>query len=198
MKRGDLEFDSFEQLVRDSLASDAVPADDFTARLMEQVRRTPQQRAKKQPRTMKVLAALAACLVIAVAIPLAMPKGSAKSSNMAPAAPDAASPQEQMLFATGADSGNHDTSADIAADRDDEPRQKNDVWEPVTLVGQDAEEARRVLDSMGIEPLEETAYDGGTALHYELTAEQTSQLGEVIDALYGAEDGIILILEVDA
>ena len=197
MKRDDLEFDSFEQLVRDSLASDAVPADDFTARLMEQVRRTPQQRAKKQPRTMKVLAALAACLVIAVAIPLAMPKGSAKSSNMAPAASDA-SPQEQMLFAAGADSGNHDTSADIAADRDDESKQKNDVWEPVTLVGQDAEEARRVLDSMGIEPLEETAYDGGTALHYELTAEQTSQLGEVIDALYGAEDGIILILEVDA
>lgn len=197
MKRDDLEFDSFEQLVRDSLASDAVPADDFTARLMEQVRRTPQQRAKKQPRTMKVLAALAACLVIAVAIPLGMPKGSAKSSNMAPAAPDA-SPQEQMLFVTGADSGNHDTSADIAADRDDESKQKNDVWEPVTLVGQDAEEARRVLDSMGIEPLEETAYDGGTALHYELTAEQTSQMGEVIDALYGAEDGIILILEVDA
>lgn len=197
MKRDDLEFDSFEQLVRDSLASDAVPADDFTARLMEQVRRTPQQRAKKQPRTMKVLAALAACLAIAVAIPLGMPKGSAKSSNMAPAASDA-SPQEQMLFVTGADSGNHDTSADIAADRDDKPRQKNDVWEPVTLVGQDAEEARRVLDSMGIEPLEETAYDGGTALHYELTAEQTSQLGEVIDALYGAEDGIILILEVDA
>lgn len=197
MKRDDLEFDSFEQLVRDSLASDAVPADDFTARLMEQVRRTPQQRAKKQPRTMKLLAALAACLAIAVAIPLAMPKGSAKSSNMAPAAPDA-SPQEQMLFAAGADSGNHDTSADIAADRDDEPKQKNDVWETVTLVGQDAEEARRVLDSMGIEPLEETAYDGGTALHYELTAEQTSQLGEVIDALYGAEDGIILILEVDA
>lgn len=197
MKRDDLEFDSFEQLVRDSLASDAVPADDFTARLMEQVRRTPQQRAKKQPRTMKVLAALAACLVIAVAIPLAMPKGSAKSSNMAPAASDA-SPQEQMLFAAGADSGNHDTSADIAADRDDESKQKNDVWETVTLVGQDAEEARRVLDSMGIEPLEETAYDGGTALHYELTAEQTSQLGEVIDALYGAEDGIILILEVDA
>ena len=197
MKRDDLEFDSFEQLVRDSLASDAVPADDFTARLMEQVRRTPQQRAKKQPRTMKVLAALAACLVIAVAIPLAMPKGSAKSSDMAPAAPDA-SPQEQMLFAAGADSGNHDTSADIAADRDDEPRQKNDVWETVTLVGQDAEEARRVLDSMGIEPLEETACDGGTALRYELTAEQTSLLGEEIDALYGAEDGIILILEVDA
>ena len=197
MKRDDLEFDSFEQLMRDSLASDAVPADDFTARLMEQVQRTPQQRAKKQPRTMKVLAALAACLVIAVTIPLAMPKGSAKSSDMAPAAPDA-SPQEQMLFAAGADNGNHETSADIAADRDGEPRQKNDVWETVTLVGQDAEEARRVLDSMGIEPLEETAYDGSTALRYELTAEQTSMLGEVIDALYGAEDGIILILEVDA
>lgn len=209
MKRDDREFDSFEQLLRDSLASDAVPADDFTARLMEQVRRTPQQRAKKQPRTMKVLAALAACLVIAVAIPLAMPKGSAKSSDMADMdmAPEAAMQDtngqsgEGALFAAGSDTGRQyeEENAEYAVGIG-EPRQKSDACETVTLAGQDAENARQVLESMGIAPLEDDMDipHGDGALVYELTAEQTALLGEVIDALYGAEDGIILILEVDA
>lgn len=42
---------------------------------MEQVRRTPQEKAKNRPYK-KILAAVAACAVIAVAIPLVMPHGS--------------------------------------------------------------------------------------------------------------------------
>ena len=49
MNREERENDVLEQLLRESLASDAEPAEDFTARLMEQVRRTPQEKAKKQP-----------------------------------------------------------------------------------------------------------------------------------------------------
>ncbi|MGM9545206.1 MAG: hypothetical protein ACI3VI_01380, partial [Vescimonas sp.] len=73
MNREERENDVLEQLLRESLASDAEPAEDFTARLMEQVRRTPQEKARRQP-YQKILAALAACVVIAVAIPLVMPR----------------------------------------------------------------------------------------------------------------------------
>ena len=46
MNREERENDVLEQLLRESLASDAEPAEDFTARLMEQVRRTPQEKAR--------------------------------------------------------------------------------------------------------------------------------------------------------
>ena len=82
----DTEYDVFDQLLEDALASDAVPSDDFTVRLMEQVRRTPQERPRHMRPALKALAALAACAVIAAAIPLAMPRmGSAADSSAAAA-----------------------------------------------------------------------------------------------------------------
>ena len=56
----DTEYDVFDQLLEDALASDAVPSDDFTARLMEQVRRTPQERPRHMRPALKVLAPLTA------------------------------------------------------------------------------------------------------------------------------------------
>ena len=50
MKDNERENDIFDELLRDALASNAAPSDDFTARLMEQVRRTPQEKPlRKQP-----------------------------------------------------------------------------------------------------------------------------------------------------
>ena len=97
MNREERENDVLEQLLRESLASDAEPAGDFTARLMEQVHRTPQDKARKQP-YQKILAALAACAVIAAAIPLVMPR----ASNQAATSADSAAP-EMWEEANGAD-----------------------------------------------------------------------------------------------
>ena len=49
MKHNEWENDGFDELLRDALASDAAPSGDFTERLMEQVRRTPQEKAKTVP-----------------------------------------------------------------------------------------------------------------------------------------------------
>lgn len=49
MKHNEWENDGFDELLRDALASDAAPSGDFTERLMEQVRRTPQEKAKNRP-----------------------------------------------------------------------------------------------------------------------------------------------------
>ena len=70
MKNNERENDVFDELLRDALASDAAPSEDFTARLMEQVRRTPQEKPLRKQPVIKLLAAVAACAVIAVAIPL--------------------------------------------------------------------------------------------------------------------------------
>ena len=99
MKHNEWENDGFDELLRDALASDAAPSGDFTERLMEQVRRTPQEKAKNRPYK-KILAAVAACAVIAVAIPLVMPHGNSTASA------DNAAPMMDMT----ADDGAYDLS----------------------------------------------------------------------------------------
>ena len=106
MKHNEWENDGFDELLRDALASDAAPSGDFTERLMEQVRRTPQEKAKNRPYK-KILAAVAACAVIAVAIPLVMPRGNSTASadNAAPmmdmTADDGAYDNEYMTSGAG-------------------------------------------------------------------------------------------------
>ena len=60
MKNNEQKDDVFDELLRDALASDAAPSEDFTARLMEQVRRTPQEKPLRQQPVIKLLAAGAA------------------------------------------------------------------------------------------------------------------------------------------
>ena len=60
MKNNERENDVFDELLRDALASDAAPSEDFTARLMEQVRRTPQEKPLRKQPVIKLLAAVAA------------------------------------------------------------------------------------------------------------------------------------------
>ena len=196
MNRKERENDVLEQLLRESLASDAEPAEDFTARLMEQVRRTPQEKAKKQP-YQKILAALAACAVIAVAIPLIMPR----ASNQAATSADSAAP-EMWEEANGADTADNqlvystaptnDSEEDFDAAGQQDRKQDYGAGDTVTLTGQEAGVAREALEAMAVEPV--SAGDGSVV--YDLTREQAAALGETVEALHDIDGGVTLILEV--
>ena len=196
MNREERENDVLEQLLRESLASDAEPAEDFTARLMEQVRRTPQEKAKKQP-YQKILAALAACAVIAVAIPLIMPRmGSQNAVSADSAAPEmqeeangADTADDRLVYSTAPTNGGEE-DFDTAGQQD--RKQNFGAGEAVTLTGQEAGEAREVLDAMAVEPV--SAGDGSVT--YDLTREQAAALGETVEALHDIDGGVTLILEV--
>ena len=74
------DFDKFDELMRDALASDETPSSDFTRRVMAQVAATPQARPTRRPFPyLKVAAAAAACLVLVYVgtLPLRMRAGSA-------------------------------------------------------------------------------------------------------------------------
>lgn len=188
----DTEYDVFDQLLEDALASDAVPSDDFTARLMEQVRRTPQERPRHMRPALKVLAALAACAVIAAAIPLAMPRmGSAADSSAAAA--DTADVMDGAVKQYAADDAENNMMMGSAPDGDaaDRKEKSGDTPETVTLTGADAQKAQSVLADMSLQPFDQE--DSATV--YELTAEQAAALGEQVDALYGIEGACTLILE---
>ena len=196
MNREERENDVLEQLLRESLASDAEPAEDFTARLMEQVRRTPQDKARKQP-YQKILAALAACAVIAVAIPLIMPRmGSQNAVSADSAAPEmqeeangADTADDRLVYSTAPTNGGEE-DFDTAGQQD--RKQNYGAGETVTLTGQEAGEAREVLDAMAVEPV--SAGDGSVT--YDLTREQAAALGETVEALHDIDGGVTLILEV--
>ena len=196
MNREERENDVLEQLLRESLASDAEPAEDFTARLMEQVHRTPQDKARKQP-YQKILAALAACAVIAVAIPLIMPRmGSQNAVSADSAAPEmqeeangADTADDRLVYSTAPTNGGEE-DFDTAGQQD--RKQNFGAGEAVTLTGQEAGEAREVLDAMAVEPV--SAGDGSVV--YDLTREQAAALGEPVEALHDIDGGVTLILEV--
>ena len=200
MKHNEWENDGFDELLRDALASDAAPSGDFTERLMEQVRRTPQEKAKNRPYK-KILAAVAACAVIAVAIPLVMPHGSIEAGayNAAPmmnmTADDGAYDNEYMT--SGAPSGDREpadsqqkVTEDAKNGADDLPL--IDADQEITLVGQDADDAKAALDEMGIQP---TAAEN-SSYTYDLTEQQAQELGKTVMALYSVEGNLILVLEV--
>ncbi len=196
MNREERENDVLEQLLRESLASDAEPAEDFTARLMEQVHRTPQDKARKQP-YQKILAALAACAVIAVAIPLIMPRmGSQNAVSADSAAPEmqeeangADTADDRLVYSTAPTNGGEE-DFDTAGQQD--RKQDSGAGETVTLTGQEAGVAREALEAMAVEPV--SAEDGSVT--YDLTREQAAALGETVEALHDIDGGVTLILEV--
>ncbi len=200
MKHNEWENDGFDELLRDALASDAAPSGDFTERLMEQVRRTPQEKAKNRPYK-KILAAVAACAVIAAAIPLVMPHGSIEAGA------DNAAPMMDMTADDGAYDNEYMTSGAPSGDREPADSQQKIAEEPkngmedlplidadqeITLVGQDAADAKAALDEMGIQP---TAAEN-SSYTYVLTEQQAQELGKTVDALYNIEGSLALVLEV--
>ena len=207
MKNNERENDVFDELLRDALASDAAPSEDFTARLMEQVRRTPQEKPLRQQPVIKLLAAVAACAVIAVAIPL-VTGGMGSSAADQAASADSAAPEaamnnaddraggdNQMVYSTfpNTDStgGAPDDGLNSQLKQDEVPRD-NENLQTLTLAGQDAKDAKAALDAMNIQPTE-TETD---RYIYVLTEQQAQELGNTVDALYGVEGSLTLILEV--
>ena len=203
MKDNEWENDIFDELLRDALASGAAPSDDFTARLMEQVRRTPQEKPLKKQPVVKILAALAACAVIVAAIPLLMPRMGSSAADCAEPeaamnnADDRAGGNNQMVYSTFPDTdstgGAPDDGLNSQLKQDEVPRDShNDSVQALTLVGQDAKDVKAALDEMDIQPAE---IEGGSYT-YELTEKQAQELGKTVDALYGVEGSLTLILEV--
>ena len=210
MKDNERENDIFDELLRDALASNAAPSDDFTARLMEQVRRTPQEKPLEKQPVVKILAALAACAVIVVAIPLVTGSmGGAGAAFDRAASADCAEPEaamnndddraggdNQMVYSTFPNTDSTGGAPDSDGQLDTNLKQNiapdSKTVQALTLVGQDARDAKAALDTMDIQPTEiETS-----RYIYDLTQQQVQELGQTVDALYGAEDGLILILEV--
>ena len=141
---------------------------------------------------LKVLAALAACAVIAAATPLAMPRmGSAADSSAAAA--DTANGLGGAVKQYAADDAENNMMVGSAPDGDaaDRKEKSGDTPETVTLTGADAQKAQSVLADMSLQPFDQE--DSATV--YELTAEEAAALGEQVDALYGIESPCTLILE---
>ena len=208
MKNNERENDVFDELLRDALASDAAPSEDFTARLMEQVRRTPQEKPLRQQPVIKLLAAVAACAVIAVAIPL-VTGGMGSSAADQAASADSAAPEaamnnaddraggdNQMVYSTfpNTDStgGAPDDGLNSQLKQDEVPGSENETVRTLTLAGQDARDAKAALDEMDIQP----AKTENGRYTYVLTEQQAQELGRTVDALYGVEGSLTLILEV--
>ena len=206
MKNNEQKNDVFDELLRDALASDAAPSDDFTARLMEQVRRTPQEKPLRKQPVIKLLAAVAACAVIAVTIPLLMPRGGAAFDQASSA--DCAAPEVEL---NGADEEPRSTEggsiyltdeptvgngmSDGSQDNSENWKQMTGSAEPVqalTLTGQDAVDAKAALDAMDIQPNAEE----NSLCYYDLTEQQAQELGKTVVALYDIDGSLILILEV--
>lgn len=210
MKDNERENDIFDELLRDALASDAAPSEDFTARLMEQVRRTPQEKPLKKQPVIKILAALAACAVIAVAIPLVTGSmGGAGAAFDQAASSDCAAPEaamnnaddraggdNQMVYSTFPNTDSTGGAPDSDGQSDTDLKQNiapdSETVQALTLVGQDARDAKAALDEMDVQPAK-TETD---RYIYVLTEDQAQELGNTVDALYGVEGSLTLILEV--
>lgn len=207
MKNNERENDVFDELLRDALASDAAPSEDFTARLMEQVRRTPQEKPLRKQPVIKLLAAVAACAVIAVAIPL-VTGGMGSSAADQAASADSAAPEaamnnaddraggdNQMVYSTFPNTDSTGGAPDDGLNsqlKQDEVPSDNENLQTLTLAGQDAKDAKAALDDMDIQPDAEE----DSRCYYVLTEQQAQELGRTVDALYGVEGSLTLILEV--
>ena len=118
-------FDEMDKVLREALASEALPSDGFTDRVMARVAETPQQR-KAPPAARKWLVTAAACLVVAAAlIPLLHSGGLHKGSNM------------QAVFSDSADENSAerlapDNAMDGATPSDREAQQKSDAGKDIT------------------------------------------------------------------
>ena len=155
-----------------------------------------------------LLAAVAACAVIAVAIPL-VTGGMGSSAADQAASADSAAPEaamnnaddraagdNQMMYPTvpepDSTGGAPDDGLNSQLKQDEVPGSENETVRTLTLAGQDARDAKAALDEMDIQPAK-TENDRYT---YVLTEQQAQELGRTVDALYGVEGSLTLILEV--
>ena len=130
-----------------------------------------------------------------------MPHGSIEAGA------DNAAPMMDMTADDGAYDNEYMTSGAPSGDREPADSQQKIAEEPkngmedlplidadqeITLVGQDAADAKAALDEMGIQP---TAAEN-SSYTYVLTEQQAQELGKTVDALYNIEGSLALVLEV--
>lgn len=109
-------FDEMDKVLREALASEALPSDGFADRVMARVAETPQQR-KASPATRKWLVTAAACLVVAAAlIPLLYSGGLHKGSNMQAVFSDSAAPDSDTAPAAADENSAERLTPDNAMD----------------------------------------------------------------------------------
>ena len=129
-------FDEMDKVLREALASEALPSDGFADRVMARVAETPQQR-KAPPAARKWLVTAAACLVVAAAlIPLLHSGGLYKGNNMQAVFSDSAAPDSDMAPAAADENSAErlapDNAMDGATPSDREAQQKSDAGKDVT------------------------------------------------------------------
>ena len=129
-------FDEMDKVLREALASEALPSDGFADRVMARVAETPQQR-KASPATRKWLVTAAACLVVAAAlIPLLYSGGLHKGSNMQAVFSDSAAPDSDTAPAAADENSAERLAPDDAMDGavlpDGETQQKSDAGKDFT------------------------------------------------------------------
>lgn len=128
-------FDEMDKVLREALASEALPSDGFTDRVMARVAETPQQR--KAPPAARKWLVTAACLVVAAAlIPLLHSGGLHKGSNMQAVFSDSAVPGSDTAPAAADDNSAErlapDNAMDGAMPSDREAQQKSDAGKDIT------------------------------------------------------------------
>lgn len=128
-------FDEMDKVLREALASEALPSDGFTDRVMARVAETPQQR--KAPPAARKWLVTAACLVVAAAlIPLLHSGGLPKGNNMQAVFSDSAAPgSDTAPAAAGENSAERlapDNAMDGATPSDREAQQKSDAGKDIT------------------------------------------------------------------
>ena len=129
-------FDEMDKVLREALASEALPSDGFADRVMARVAETPQQR-KASPAARKWLVTAAACLVVAAAlIPLLYSGGLYKGNNMQAVFSDSAAPDSDMAPAAADENSAErlapDDAMDGATPSDRETQQKSDTGKDIT------------------------------------------------------------------
>ncbi|MEE0408849.1 MAG: hypothetical protein UDO37_08730 [Oscillospiraceae bacterium] len=129
-------FDEMDKVLREALASEALPSDGFADRVMARVAETPQQR-KASPAARKWLVTAAACLVVAAAlIPLLHSGGLYKGNNMQAVFSDSAAPGSDTAPAAADENSAErlapDNAMDGATPSDREAQQKSDTGKDVT------------------------------------------------------------------
>ena len=160
-------FDPMDKLLREALASDALPPADLTDRIMARVAETPRQRsAPARKRYLKWVAAAAACLVIVgAALPMVL-NGGAKQDA---ASNDCAAPPDTNYYAAIAPTeGSPDGLNTADTDKAVESREE----QPVMIDGTDAL-------SVALAAADEALYCQGYALDVTARTENAVQAGLV-------------------
>lgn len=172
-------FDPMDKLLREALASDALPPADLTDRIMARVAETPQQKAvPARKRRLKWLAAAACLVIVGAALPMAL-NGSAPQDA---ASNDCAAPPDTNYYtAIAPTEGDPDGLNTADPDKAVESRKE----QPVMIDGTDAL-------SVALAAADEALYCQGYALDVTARTENAVQAGLVDSNGDPVDNGAIL------